>query len=236
MKKNLQQDLDVKLKELGNDLVVRLGREDIKYSSVSITKDAGEVSFYMGLDGAKEECDNPYARTPLEQRLRTVAGKNGFDLKAYLTDIGMGKDYVKWLNLYLAGRLEDNKNGVEEEETEKETENEEAQTLKDQLANDLDELALGLLAEINGFDLSHRYVNVSRTSSEGVSVYIRFSENVRELCSWSPFKQSFLERQVSALARKNGFDFGFLFNSDEEPGSHQDHVDWTGLTLGTAMH
>lgn len=236
MKKNLQQDLDVKLEKLGNNLLARLGREDFKYTSVVIAKNPGEVSFYMGLDGAKEECDNPCAGTPLEQRLRTVAEKNGFDLKAYLTDTGMGKDYVKWLNLDLAGVLEDNKDGVEEQTEEEQTEEEQKQTFKDELADVLDDLALELLSEINGFDLSHRYVNVSRTSSEGVSVKISFSKPVRELCSWSPFKKSFLERQVSALARKNGFDFGFLFNSDEEPGSHQDHVDWTGLTLGTAMH
>lgn len=236
MKKNLQQDLDVKLEKLGNNLLARLGREDIKYTSVVIAKNPGEVYFCMGLNGAKEECVDPCRRTPLEQRLRTVAEKNGFGLKSYLTDIGRGKDYVRWLNLDLAGVLEDNKDGVEEQTEEEQTEEEQKQTFKDELADVLDDLALELLSEINGFDLSHRYVNVSRTSSEGVSFQISFSKPVRELCSWSPFKKSFLERQVSALARKNGFDFGFLFNTDEEPGSHQDHVDWTGLTLGTAMH
>jgi hypothetical protein len=231
MKKNLQQDLDVKLEKLGDGLLVKLGREDIKYTNVAIAKDAGEVSFYMGLDGAKEECANPGARTPLEQRLGNVAEKNGFDVKSYLTDIGMGKDYVKWLNLYLAGSLEDNKDGVEEEETEKE---EAHQTLKDELANELDEVALVLLSEIDGFDIAHSCINVYRNPFAGVSVQIYFSKPVRELCSWSPAKKSFLEEQVSALARKNGFDTSYLFNPDEMPGSYPDHVEWAGLFLGTS--
>lgn len=251
MKKNLQQLLDVQLEDLSTGLLAKLGRKDINCSNVVIAKNAGQITFSMDFeDNAREVCEMPKDRTPLERRLRLTAEKNGFASRAYLIDAGSGKDYIDWRGLHLAGSLGENHeilmakiadelsaiasdpDGTEEEQTEEEKK----QTLKDELANVLDERALGVLSEIDGFDITYGDVVASKSSSDGVSIHIYFDTPVRELCSWSPFKQSFLERQVSALARKNGFDFGFLFNSDEEPGLHQDHVDWTGLTLGTAMH
>lgn len=217
-KKTVQQQWDETLEGLAKYFLGKLGRDDITHSSVGIGRSAdGGVSLSVGFkDLAREEYENANHPTPLEQRLRTAAEKNGFTHYSYLDSGGSGRKHTNWKGLHVDGTLEESGE----------------HTLKDELGDDLDDLALDLLSQIKGYDIPYSSVGVYKNPIDGVSLKITFGTLVREKAAWQFAKMTPLEKQVSDIAKKLGFDFSVM----HESYMGDEYTDWTSLVLGTAMH
>lgn len=107
----------------------------------------------------------------------------------------------------------------------------EEKTLQQLLDAKLEKLAQDLLDEIEGYDIPHSSVVVSKTPSDGVGVSVRFKNLVREEYEWKAATLTPLEKQFSALAEKHGFDWAYLISG----GSGDGHTNWESVFLGTLV-
>lgn len=104
-------------------------------------------------------------------------------------------------------------------------------TLQQDLDAKLDKLAEDFLGQIRDYDITHSAVMVSKDGTDGVCVKINFGSLVREEYTWELAKMSPLEKQMSDIAKKLGFDFSVM----HESCTGDDYTDWTSVVLGTAM-
>lgn len=108
----------------------------------------------------------------------------------------------------------------------------EEKTLQQLLDVKLDKLAADFLGQIKGYDITHSAVMVSKDSTDGVCLKINFGTIVREKAVWELAKKTPLEKQMSEIAKRSGFDFSVM----HESYTGDEYTDWTSVVLGTAMH